>query len=1236
MNTIHINMISKKPHHKVSRRFLTSLALVAIVFQSTGGLIPAFAASEPQVTDPQLAETDAINGERVDAAALAQTGSVSPTSVIPVQNPTLTQSCGLDIGLVVDQSGSIERAEMTQLKTALSNFASAFIGTPTVFSLASFSTNSTLNRPFSLTPAQAASAIGTDIPSVGNGWTNWDSGLARSAASFDPRPARSNLIVIATDGSPNRWGYTVTDGTVDHSQALDNAIFRANTIKSSETRIVVVGIGNDANDPATPAEKLNKMKAISGSSVALLPADITVNTDVIKVSDFTGIGAALSSFANQLCGGKILVQKQFDTDGNGTADLDGSLPDSRLAGWNFTVDAQTKTTTDTGALEFDVVNGTYSVTESAGSLNARLTAANCQKNGQDIGTVNLPTKTVSGLPIQTDQTIACTFVNTPLTGSLTVNKKVDADGNGTFEGGNGEANALGFRWGLDGAATNREMGASVVVSAGNHNVTENDIAGYHFTGWFTNGNTQFSCINPEGMSLPVSTSVVSSTDPGAGITLCNARDTAPLTVLKSVDTNGDGVVDISDDPTWTWDLDDGDQNFATGSTQMVTTGVHSVNENNQPNYHNLSWSCVKTHDGTALGSGAGTTLSVTIQQGGATCTFTNSRDSGRIAGTKFNDLNENGYRDADEPGVANVMIALDNGSSTSTDVNGDFSFELLPVGNYTVTEVVPAGWVATTPITLDEVVVTSNHTTTVSFGNFKLGKISGFKYDTNHVALNGWRICITPQYNDSAIRVTTGEDTCVATGTGEWPTGYYEFTNLHAGTYRVYETPQADWVSVSPDASGHTIAIISGTGVGEVPASYDFVNRHLVPDMAVTKTDGLTTANAGQHVSYTLVASNVGEVRADNVTVVDSLPAHVTFVSASNDGVFNSATKTISWNLGSMDNTGPTQSKTLTVTVQLDATFPVGQTVLTNAVDVSTTTPEPNLQNNHAIDTTAVTITPPITSGPTLSITKTSNVTTFTNPGLFVAYTITVTNSATVTETAKNIVLKDVLPAGFTFEDSSTSKTFTAFDLKPGESKTFTVNALVGLVTAGAYTNTSTAKGDNTTQVSASTDVQIRVPEVLGVTAEAQLTLIKQVNTKLTNAGKTIRYAVTVENIGNATAVNVTITDKLPTGFTYVDGGKTTKTFTIGDLPAGQKRSINYEVLVGAKVKQGDYKNVASAQADNVPAVLADATVSVGKPEVLAATGTGPLDYAIAGLGFILAALGIGLFINRRPGENQS
>jgi hypothetical protein len=63
---------------------------------------------------------------------------------------------------------------------------------------------------------------------------------------------------------------------------------------------------------------------------------------------------------------------------------------------------------------------------------------------------------------------------------------------------------------------------------------------------------------------------------------------------------------------------------------------------------------------------------------------------GAISGTKWNDLNQDGQRDADEPGLAGWTIFLDaNGDggldaserSTITNTDGDYSFAELPPRN---------------------------------------------------------------------------------------------------------------------------------------------------------------------------------------------------------------------------------------------------------------------------------------------------------------------------------------------------------------------------------------------------------------------------------------------------------------------------------------------------------------------------------------------------------------------------
>ena len=44
-------------------------------------------------------------------------------------------------------------------------------------------------------------------------------------------------------------------------------------------------------------------------------------------------------------------------------------------------------------------------------------------------------------------------------------------------------------------------------------------------------------------------------------------------------------------------------------------------------------------------------------------------------------------------------------------------------------------------------------------------------------------------------------------------------------------------------------------------------------DLAITKTDGVTTATAGGSVTYTITASNAGPSNATGATVADTFPA---------------------------------------------------------------------------------------------------------------------------------------------------------------------------------------------------------------------------------------------------------------------------------------------------------------------------------------------------------------------------
>lgn len=98
-----------------------------------------------------------------------------------------------------------------------------------------------------------------------------------------------------------------------------------------------------------------------------------------------------------------------------------------------------------------------------------------------------------------------------------------------------------------------------------------------------------------------------------------------------------------------------------------------------------------------------TSLAVTLADGEEKTLCFGNAPCGSVSGTKYNDANRNGCYDAGELGVAGVTIKLTGVTTsgepvaleTTTDGNGNYSFTNLKAGQYTVKEVVPCAWTAT-------------------------------------------------------------------------------------------------------------------------------------------------------------------------------------------------------------------------------------------------------------------------------------------------------------------------------------------------------------------------------------------------------------------------------------------------------------------------------------------------------------------------------------------------------------
>lgn len=131
------------------------------------------------------------------------------------------------------------------------------------------------------------------------------------------------------------------------------------------------------------------------------------------------------------------------------------------------------------------------------------------------------------------------------------------------------------------------------------------------------------------------------------------------------------------------------------------------------------------------GSIAGT-VSLAIHNNVMICGTTEPEllNTGSICGMKFNDLNGNSLQDPGEPGLANWIIKLSYelaaGTVTltdTTDVNGNYCFNNLAEGLYTVTEVQQTGWTQTAP-------TASTYSITITIGQNMTGNDFGNKADT--------------------------------------------------------------------------------------------------------------------------------------------------------------------------------------------------------------------------------------------------------------------------------------------------------------------------------------------------------------------------------------------------------------------------------------------------------------------------------------------------------------------------
>ena len=377
---------------------------------------------------------------------------------------------------------------------------------------------------------------------------------------------------------------------------------------------------------------------------------------------------------------------------------------------------------------------------------------------------------------------------------------------------------------------------------------------------------------------------------------------------------------------------------------------------------------------------------------------------------------------------------------------------------------------------------------------------------------------------------------------------------------------------VLPSTTSHDYTIPVGTSQ-QVVAWYNapaVIQLHLAK--SADPVSGSTVAPSSQ-IDYTLAYYNDGNVDATNATITDTLPDHTTFVSASNGGTYDAASRTITWtgiDVGAGTSAvSPAGSVTFRVTV--DADTPNG-TELDNTGHIQLGESEP-IDSNTTQHFVRFPVIGSVKSSDPASGTVDSP--TPVVPGQTISYTVAVSNSGQANATGVSVT--DAIPTGTTYVDGSADNGGTL----SGGSLSWSVDVAADSTVNLHFQVTVNGSDGNGTLIDNTAAVNQTPTNTTHHEVEfAVLTLAKSSNPasgSVVQLGDRIDYTVTLANSGLAASAPTTVSDTLPDhvtvvagspspAFTSVNGNVVSWTVTV---PAKSTATLTYSVTVNQDAPQG-------------------------------------------------------------------
>lgn len=311
---------------------------------------------------------------------------------------------------------------------------------------------------------------------------------------------------------------------------------------------------------------------------------------------------------------------------------------------------------------------------------------------------------------------------------------------------------------------------------------------------------------------------------------------------------------------------------------------------------------------------------------------------------------------------------------------------------------------------------------------------------------------------------------------------------------------------------------------GASPNAEDRADTERRVDLSVVKSGDVDPVAAGATLTYTISVGNDGPSDSDGATVVDTLPAGLTFLPGSSDGRCAASGPTVTCTGIDVD-AGSVES------VVIAASVPAGAGAGSELANTATATPGPGETDTNPANNTGATATQ-VERTSALQVTKSDSVDPVT-AGETMSWTVSVVNYGPSPD--DNVTLTDVLPTGVQFVSATgpcaetapgsgvVTCSFGTLDVTPAAnssaSTTITVSVDADLAAGTVLANSATADGDASSPTAGT--------EQTTVAAVADLALAKSAPAAAI-VGQPYDYVVTVTNNGPSDATGVVVTDILP------------------------------------------------------------------------------------------------------------